>query len=157
MSSLSSKKRTKTSRQVVKLNFFVCFLEEMLAWKNYFEFVWPLVQLFWKTHHCFDEKIGKLQCQIELRNCLVHRIRTHDVEISNSLRPKSTPQTTQNIIYLKYLNIYYTKIFCTYLPLLLLHRRSFHLGDIHIWLFNLTLLKEPLKNRFKSIDNNQNN
>ena len=40
--SLSSKKRTKTSRHVVKTNLFVCFLEETSAWKNYFEFVWPL-------------------------------------------------------------------------------------------------------------------
>ena len=32
----------KTSQQVVKLKLFVCFLEEMSAWKNHFEFVWPL-------------------------------------------------------------------------------------------------------------------
>ena len=38
MSSLSSKKRTKTSRQVVKLNLFFRFLEEILAWENNFQF-----------------------------------------------------------------------------------------------------------------------
>ena len=43
VSSLSSKIRTKTSRQVVKHNLFVRFLEETSAWKNNFEFVWPLV------------------------------------------------------------------------------------------------------------------
>ena len=42
VSSLSSKKRTKTSRQVVKLNFFVCLCEETLVWKKHFEFDWPL-------------------------------------------------------------------------------------------------------------------
>ena len=43
VSSLSSKKRTKTSRTVVKTNSFVRFLEEMSASKNHFEFAWPLV------------------------------------------------------------------------------------------------------------------
>ena len=42
VSSLSTKKRTKTNRQVVKSNFFVNFLEETLAWKNHFEINWPL-------------------------------------------------------------------------------------------------------------------
>ena len=37
-----SKKLTKTSFIVVKLYFFVRFLEEMSAWKNHFDFVWPL-------------------------------------------------------------------------------------------------------------------
>ena len=32
----------KTSRQVVKSNLFVRFLEETSAWKYQFEFVWPL-------------------------------------------------------------------------------------------------------------------
>ena len=36
------KNRTKNSRQVVKSNLFVRFLEEMSAWKNHFEFVWLL-------------------------------------------------------------------------------------------------------------------
>ena len=31
---------------VVKSNSFVCFLEETSAWKNHFEFVWPL-EYFW--------------------------------------------------------------------------------------------------------------
>ena len=44
VSSLSSKIRTKTSRQVVKSNFFVPFLEETLTRKNHFEFVWPLTK-----------------------------------------------------------------------------------------------------------------
>ena len=44
MSSISSKKRTKTSRpQVVKSNSFVLFLEEFTAWQFAFEFYWPLV------------------------------------------------------------------------------------------------------------------
>ena len=43
VSSLSSKKWTKASRQVVKSNLLVRFLEETSAWKNHFEFVWPLV------------------------------------------------------------------------------------------------------------------
>ena len=42
VSSLSSKKRTKSSRQVLKTNLSVRFLEETSAWKNHFEFVWPL-------------------------------------------------------------------------------------------------------------------
>ena len=43
MSSLSSKKRMKTSWQVVKLNLFVHYLEETLAWENHFEFFWPFI------------------------------------------------------------------------------------------------------------------
>ena len=39
------KNRTKTSRQVVNSNLFVRFLEETLAWKNHFEFVWPLTKI----------------------------------------------------------------------------------------------------------------
>ena len=31
---------------VLKLNSFVHFLEETSAWKNQFEFVWPLVKCF---------------------------------------------------------------------------------------------------------------
>ena len=42
MSSLSSKKQMKTSREVVKSNLFVRPLEENSAWKNHFEFFWPL-------------------------------------------------------------------------------------------------------------------
>ena len=45
MSSLSSKKRTKASRQVVKSNLFIRFLEETSACKNHFEFVWPLLSI----------------------------------------------------------------------------------------------------------------
>ena len=41
VSSISSKKRKKTSLIVVKLNSFVRFLEETSAWKNRFDFVWP--------------------------------------------------------------------------------------------------------------------
>ena len=47
MSTLSSKKRTKTSRQVVKSNLFIRFLEEISAWKNNFEFFWPLEINIW--------------------------------------------------------------------------------------------------------------
>ena len=36
-------KTKKTSLIVVKLNSFVRSLEEMLTWKNHFDFVWPLV------------------------------------------------------------------------------------------------------------------
>ena len=43
MSSLFSKKRMKTSWQVVKLNLFVHYLEETLAWENHFEFFWPFI------------------------------------------------------------------------------------------------------------------
>ena len=42
-------KRTKTSRQVVKSNLFVRFLEETSAWKNHFEFVWPLAVHPWRA------------------------------------------------------------------------------------------------------------
>ena len=42
VSSISSKKRTKTSLIGVKLNSFIRFLEEMSAWKNHFDSVWPL-------------------------------------------------------------------------------------------------------------------
>ena len=37
-------KQTKTSQQVVKLNLFGHFFGEMSAWKNQFEFVWPLLE-----------------------------------------------------------------------------------------------------------------
>ena len=36
---------TKTSLIAVKLNSFVRFLEETSAWKNHFDFVWPLTTL----------------------------------------------------------------------------------------------------------------
>ena len=53
VSSLSSKKRMKTSQQVVNLNLLVRFLEETPAWKNHFEFVWPLAQIsLVLAHHC---------------------------------------------------------------------------------------------------------
>ena len=42
-SSISSKKRTKTRRIVVKTNSFVRFLEEFMAWQFAFEINWPLV------------------------------------------------------------------------------------------------------------------
>ena len=40
----SSKKRTKTRRTLVKMNSFVRFLEESLAWQFAFEINWPLIQ-----------------------------------------------------------------------------------------------------------------
>ena len=40
--SISSKKRTKTLRIVVKTNSFVHFLEESTAWQFAFEIIWPL-------------------------------------------------------------------------------------------------------------------
>ena len=43
VSSLSSKIRRKTSRKALKVNLFVQFLEEPLAWKNLFKFVWPVI------------------------------------------------------------------------------------------------------------------
>ena len=46
VSSVSSKKRNEKKLTwgiiVVKSYMFVCFLEETSAWKNHFEFVWPL-------------------------------------------------------------------------------------------------------------------
>ena len=47
VSSISSKKRTKTCLIVVKLNSFVRFLEETSSWKNHFDFVWPLMTSSW--------------------------------------------------------------------------------------------------------------
>ena len=44
-SSISSKKRTKTSRILVKTNSFVCFLEEIHDPPNHFEITWPLRRL----------------------------------------------------------------------------------------------------------------
>ena len=41
-SSISSKKQTKKHRIVVKTNWFVCFLEEFMAWQFDFEINWPL-------------------------------------------------------------------------------------------------------------------
>ena len=43
-SSISSKKRTKTRRIVVKMNSFVRFLDEIDDPKNHFEINWPLVK-----------------------------------------------------------------------------------------------------------------
>ena len=71
LSSLSSEKRMKTSRQVVKSNLFVRFMEEASAWKNHFEFVWPLmfpkyVEAY--SRYCFfQKKINKNKCQIPLQ------------------------------------------------------------------------------------------
>ena len=42
VSSISSEKRTKTHRIVVKTNSFVRFLEEFTAWQFAFEIIWPL-------------------------------------------------------------------------------------------------------------------
>ena len=42
VSSISSKKRTKTRLIVVKTNSFVCFLEEFTAWQFAFKIIWPL-------------------------------------------------------------------------------------------------------------------
>ena len=44
-SSISSKKRTKTRRSVVKTNSFIRFLEEIDDTKNHFEITWPLVRI----------------------------------------------------------------------------------------------------------------
>ena len=59
------KKRTKTSRHVVKSNLFVRFLEETLAWKNHFEFVWPIgmedLHFFWRTFWVFTQNLLR-QC-----------------------------------------------------------------------------------------------
>ena len=61
----------KTSPQVVKWILFVHFLEETSAWKNHFEFVWPLI--FPKyveaySRYCFfQKKINKYKCQIPLQ------------------------------------------------------------------------------------------
>ena len=40
--SISSKKRTKTRRIVIKMNLYVRFLEEFKAWQFAFEINWPL-------------------------------------------------------------------------------------------------------------------
>ena len=42
MSSISSKKQTKTCPIVVKTNSFIRFLEEFTAWQFSFEIIWPL-------------------------------------------------------------------------------------------------------------------
>ena len=61
MSSLSSKKQTKTSRQVAKSNLFIRYLEETSAWKNPFEFVWPLI-----NPNYWGKKIWKQMTSIHL-------------------------------------------------------------------------------------------
>ena len=85
LSSISSKKRTKISLIVAKLNSFVCFLEERLAWKNHFDFVWPL-EIFqcaiWQSlqvtlYFCllillFHQKQSEWKSRIRLRTILVH-------------------------------------------------------------------------------------
>ena len=64
MSPISSKNRTKTSLIVVKLNSFIHFLEETSAWKNHFDFVWPLVgpksQRTWRKSLYFVNTINVL-------------------------------------------------------------------------------------------------
>ena len=42
VSSISSKKQTKTRRIIVKTKLFVSFLEEITAWQFAFEITWPL-------------------------------------------------------------------------------------------------------------------
>ena len=53
VSSISSKKRTKTRHKVVKTNSFVRFLEEFMAWQFAFEINWPLV-IFKKLQNPFS-------------------------------------------------------------------------------------------------------
>ena len=50
----------KISRQVVKSNLFVLFLEETSACKNHFDFVWPLVFLILFKLHTTDFQRVKL-------------------------------------------------------------------------------------------------
>ena len=67
VSSLSSKKGTKTSQQVVKSNLFVRFLEETSSWKNHFEFVWPLKPYL------------QLKCLIYEQNLISKVLNWHDI------------------------------------------------------------------------------
>ena len=48
VASISSKKRTKTRRIVVKTNSFVRFLEEFTAWQFAFEINWPLKNIYYR-------------------------------------------------------------------------------------------------------------
>ena len=53
VSSISSKKRTKTHCIVVQTNSFVCFLEEFTAWQFAFEINWPLAIAFFQISQIF--------------------------------------------------------------------------------------------------------
>ena len=70
-SSISSKKRTKTSRILVKTNSFVRFLEEIDDPKNHFEITWPLKHHTWVCFHIFKGKKNKVWLKLlnHLRYC----------------------------------------------------------------------------------------
>ena len=55
VSSISSKKWTKTRRLVVKTNSFVRFLEESMDCQFAFEINWPLWYEFCHLHACYSE------------------------------------------------------------------------------------------------------
>jgi hypothetical protein len=57
VSLISSKKRTKTCRIVVKLNSFVRFLEKTSAWRNHFDFVWP-DEFFNNKYYVFNVRLN---------------------------------------------------------------------------------------------------
>ena len=63
VSSISSKKRTKTHRIVVKTNSFVWFFEEFTAWPFAFEINWPLNRpLIFQKHECSIIKYSTPLC-----------------------------------------------------------------------------------------------
>ena len=43
----TNKNKSTCGSILVKLSSFVCLFEEMSAWKNYFDFVWPLGSSSW--------------------------------------------------------------------------------------------------------------
>ena len=72
ISSISSKKQTKTSRILVKTNWSVRFLEEIDDPKNLFEINWLLAsQKMSRTKFCFCQLFGRAEIQritLSLRN-----------------------------------------------------------------------------------------
>ena len=79
MTSISSKKRTKTCCTVVKTNSFVRFLKEFMAWQFAFEINWPLglaMRIFsslrWYHLICDQQIVLTVLARTEIVAILVH-------------------------------------------------------------------------------------
>ena len=85
MSSISSKKRTKTSITVVKLNSFVRFLEEIEDTKNLFEIIRPLLakEIHYSILHKSLFQLFCLMCgspYIKFQNFSTYRLTTFKIK-----------------------------------------------------------------------------
>ena len=99
VSSVSSKKWTKTSRQVVKPNLFVHFLEETLAWTNHFKSDWPLITITYASVcPCKTQFWPKKQFCTERLDWNLHSFKTLVLVCETAKVPKTkTKQTLHHL------------------------------------------------------------